>query len=179
MNLMKWNRGIKLKEKKEKQVEENIKKLEDEVIRKKEIPSEQINKMNKKVFENILIADIVMLFFYFISLGSLNIETNVFLTDLKVFSVGLVILSILLFEISYKKDSGNLCIHGIEVLVLAILTLFSTYIYATYLPKFHMIVAATSFIFAIYYVGKSIVLYQKMKKKYYTNLNDIQDIIKK
>lgn len=163
----------------EKQFEENIEKIEKEIIHKKEMPAKEMDKIHKKIVENILIADIVMVFFYFICLGSLNIESNVFSRDLKVFSIGLVIFSVILFEVSYKKESGNLCIHGIECLVLAIITMISNFIYLTYLPKFHIIIAAISFLFSIYYVGKSIIIYQKMKKKYYMNLNDINDIIKK
>lgn len=163
----------------EKELEQKIQGIEEEMIHKKQIPEVEMHKIHKKIFENILIADIVMIFFYFISLGSLNIESNVFVTDLKVFSVGLVLFSILLFERSYKKDSGNLCIHGIEVLALAIFMLFTPFIYATYFHKFHLIISAVSFLFAIYYVGKTIYLYLKMKKNYYAKKNDINEIIKK
>lgn len=86
-----------------KQEDVNIEQIEQEIINKKKLPKEQENKMNKKAFEDILIADIVMVFLYFISLGSLNIETPIFITDLKVFSIGLIAFTIILFEISYKK----------------------------------------------------------------------------
>lgn len=163
----------------EEELEKKIQGIEEEIIHKKQIPEVEMNKINKKVFENIVIADLVMIFFYFISLGSLNIESNVFVMDLKVFSMGLVIFSILLFERSYKKDSGNLCVHGIEALVLAIFMLFTPFIYATYFHKFHLIVSAVSFLSAIYYVGKTIYLYLKMKRNYYAKKNDINEIIKK
>ena len=42
-----------------------------------------------------------------------------------------------------------------------------------------MIVSSISLIFAIYYVGKAIIIYIKMKKKYINGLNDINEIIKK
>jgi len=128
------------KEEKEKQelerVNQNIEKLEKEVISKKYLPKAEEEKINKKLFENILIADILMVFFYLLSLGSLNIETPVFLKDLKVFSMGLIVLTIILFEVSYKKENSNLCIHGIECLVLSIVTLFSSYIYMVQMKEF-------------------------------------------
>lgn len=157
----------------------NIENLEKEIVGKKKLPKEEENKINKKVFENILIANIVMIFLYFISLGSLNIETPVFITDLKVFSTTLIIFTILLFEYSYRKEDSNICIHGIECFILAIFTLLSTYLYTIYFSDFYLIVSTVSFLFAIYYVGKSILIYIKMRKKYFESINDISEIIKK
>lgn len=163
----------------EKELKENLRGIENEIVRKKEIPKEEALKINKKVFENILIADVVMLFLYFISLGSLNIESAVFITDLKVFSMALIVFTIILFEYSYKKENGNICIHGIECLVLSIFMLFSIYLYTMYFRKFDLIIASASFIFAIYYVAKSIIIYRKMRKQYFESINDINEIIKK
>lgn len=161
------------------EINKNIENLEKEIVNKKKLPKEEENKINKKVFENILIANIIMIFLYLISLGSLNIETPVFMTDLKVFSVTLIVFTILLFEHSYRKENANICIHGIECLILAIFTLLSTYLYTIYLSDFYLIVSIASFLFAIYYVGKSILIYMKMRKKYFESINDISEIIKK
>lgn len=160
-------------------VNEHLEKIEKELRTKKKLPKEVEDKINNKVFENILIANIVMIFLYFISLGSLNIETSIFLTDLKVFSIALIVLTIILFEYSYRKQNGSICIHGIECLVVAIFILISIYLYTIYFKNFHMIIASVSFLFAIYYVGKSIIIYKKMKKQYIASLNDINEIIKK
>lgn len=157
---------------------EHIEKVE-ELETKKELPESEEEKINKKVFENLVIADVVMLFLYFIALGALNIETNAYLTDLRVFSVALITFTIILFEYSYRKENGNICIHGIECLALAIVTLLSIYLYTLYFKRFHMIIASVSLVFAVYYVGKSIIIYRKMKKQYINSLNDINEIIKK
>lgn len=179
---------MKKKEKKDKDIQEeiqnekvneSIKQLEKERMGKKKLPKEEENKINRKIFENIFIADVVMIFLYFISLGSLNIETPIFVTDLRVFSMGLIIFTIILFEIAYKKDSGNLAIHGIECLVLSIFMLFSNYIYVMHIKDFHMYVSIFTYVASIYYVAKSIILYKKMKKKYVTSLSDINEITKK
>lgn len=161
------------------QEEEKIEQLEKQIVNKKKLPQEEENKINKKIFENMIIADVLMAFFYLISLGSLNIETQIFITDLKVFSIGLIILTVILFEISYKKENGNLCIHGIECLVIAIFVLFSTYLYTVYIKEFYMYVSIFAYISGIYYAIKSIIIYRKMKKKYIESLSDIDEIIKK
>ncbi len=163
----------------EKEINENIKNFEKEIQTKKELPKAVEEKINKKVFENLIIAIVVMLFLYFIGLGALNIETNIFLTDLRVFSVALSVFTIMLFEYSYRKENGNICIHGIECLLLSIFVLLSISLYTIYLKKFHMIVASVSLMFAVYYVGKSIIIYRKMQKQYIAGLNDIGEIIKK
>lgn len=162
-----------------KQVKEGMEELEKEIANKKYLPKEEENKINKKLFENIMIADVIMAFLYFISLGSLNIETPIFIADLKVFSIGLIVFTIILFEISYKKENGNLAIHGIECLALSIFVLCSIYLYLMYMKDFHMYVAIAAYAFAIYYLGKSIIVYRKMKKKYLASLSDIDEIIKK
>ena len=176
-------KGMRLcmKDKKEEieQLEQNVKRFENDRMDKKVLPKEEEGKIHKKVFESILLADIVMAFLYCISLGSFNIETPIFLIDLKVFSLSLIVITILLFETSYRKENGKLAIHGIECLVLSIFMLFTSCIYTIHMKEFHMYVAIASYIFAIYYVGKSIIVYHKMKKQYIASLSDIEEIIKK
>ena len=162
-----------------KQKKENIEKLAEVIENKKRIPKDELKKLNNKVFENILIAIMVMLYLYFIILGSINIATDAFLTDLKVFSILTLLLAIILFEKSFEKSNRNLCIHGIEILVLAIVTLSSIYTYSLFVDKFKLIIAISSFAFGIYYILKSIIIYIKLKKHYYKKENDIKEIIKK
>lgn len=151
--------------------------LEANAKEQKKLSQEKEELLNKKVFTNIIIAIVVMLYLFLINMGSLNIETVTFVKDLKVFSIMLIILTIALFEYSYKKDSGTICINGIETLVLAIITLFSPYIYMLLSRKFNLIVATASFLFGAYYVAKAIIIYKKGKKKYLKEANDISEII--
>lgn len=153
--------------------------LEKDMMNKKHIPKQEEDKIHKKMFENILIADILMAFLYLVSLGSLNIETPVFLKDLKVFSLGFIIVTIILFEISYKKENGKLAINGLESFVFSICILFSTYIYTMYMKDFDLYISLVAYAFAIYYVAKSIIISKKMKKQYIQSLSDIEEIIKK
>lgn len=157
----------------------NIKEIEKEIENKKKLPKNEEEKINKKVFENILIADAILAFLFLISLGSLNIESSIFITDLKVFSVILIIFTILLFEYSYRKENGNICIHGIEAFFLSVFMLVSIYLYSIYFKEFQFIIAMVALTFAVYYVAKSIIIYLKMKKQYFVSNNDITEIIKK
>ena len=162
-----------------KQKKVNIEKIAEVIENKKKMPKYESEKINNKVLENILFAIAIMLYLYFIILGSINISTEAFLTDLKVFSILILLIAIILFENSFKNSNMNLCIHGIEILILAIVTLSSIYIYSIFVERFKFIIASVSFIFAIYYILKSIFKYIKLRKNYHKNENDIKDIINK
>lgn len=157
---------------------DNIEKMKKNIEESKKLPKEQLDKMNKRVFNNILIAIFVMLYFYFINLGSVNIVPQKLELDLKVFSVITILITIIIFEIAYKKDSGIIAIYGIESLLISLSTLFLAYLFTIYTKTFHLIVFEISLAFAIYYVLKSIIIYLKMKKAYNKGLSDIGDIIK-
>lgn len=176
----KKNKKIKNISKSElRQKRDNIEKLADVIENKKKIPKKESEKMNNKIFENILYAILIMIYMYFIILGSININTDAFLTDLKVFSILTLLCAIVLFEKSYKNSNSNLCIHGIEILLLAIATLSAIYTYSIFVDTFKLLIALESFAFGIYYILKSIIIYIKLRKKYYKKENDIKDIIKK
>ena len=117
-----------------------------------------------------------MVYFIFLILGFINIEIPVLITDFKVFSLTILALAIIFFEIAYKKDSGKYCITGIEMLVLSLVTVALMYITIMYPAKYIYITSAVSFVFAIYYVGKAIVLYCKTKKNY--SIDSMNKIIK-
>lgn len=158
---------------------DNFQEIQQQIEKNKKIPKEYAEKINLNIFTNIIIAIFIVLYWYFINLGSLNIETNIYIIDLKVFSVIFGITSVILFEISYKKDSGKMCIYGIEMLIVGLITLFLINGYYLFYANYNFIIAIISFIFAVYYLIKSFIIYKKMKKQYFKEKNDIKDIVKK
>ena len=52
-----------------------------------------------------VIGILVVLYFIFLNLGFKNIEKNIFATDLKVFSITILVISIFIFERAYKNKS--------------------------------------------------------------------------
>ena len=159
---------------------ENVKLIKFEEIKnifkkKKKIPKEELKKINKPVFHNILVAIVVMIYFIFLILGFLNIEGNVYQTDLKVFSICILFLAIFLLEKAYKEDSGRIAIFGIEMIVIAIITLGLIYVKLMLSSHYINIVLIILYIVLIYYVIKSIVIYNKGKKKYF--IKDVKEMI--
>lgn len=157
----------------------NIQDITKNIDDKKKLSNKQENQINNTIFKNIIIAISISIFFLLLILGVQNIETNIYVTDLKVFTTGLAISTIILFEMSYRKNSGKLCINGIECFFLTLVVMISIYNCRLYYDQYIKMLALAEFLFSIYYVGKSIVLYLKMKKIYANTHNDISEIIKK
>ena len=116
-----------------------------------------------------------MIYFFFLNLGYLNIESQSFYTDLKVFSISILIITITLFEYSYNHEKIDICIYGIESLVIGIVTLFSIHAFQIY-KNFTIIISFISFITAIYYCIKSLIIYQRGKKQYIIDKMSNNDI---
>ena len=148
------------------------KKLDNEV-------KEKEDKVNKEIIYNVLIA--IGIFIY---LGILNVALDKMLIerlemDFKILSCILIFLSVFLFERAYKKDNTKIMYHGIEMGVLAFVTLTITYYTKMfeYNPKIYIQLMA--YLCSIYYIIKSIVIYTKYRKKCVSDLSDISEITKK
>ena len=159
--------------------QEELEIIEEEIKEQTKIPKEKMNKIYLKVFNNIMFAIIILIYFILINMGYNSIMPNVFVTDLKVFSITCIAITICVFEYAYKKDSGKYAINGIEVLMLSICTLLSIQIYAIYNKKFISAVTSFALLFAVYYVGKSIVIYVKEKRKLKKEIKNIYKTAKK
>lgn len=156
--------------------EKKLEKIEEEIKKQTTIPEEKKKKINKIIFKNIIIAIVIVLYFIFINLGFYNLESVKFLKDLQVFTITTIGITIIIFEIAYKKDSSELAIHGIESLAVSICTLMTIYIGGYHHSKFSYIINIIAMLFAIYYVAKSIVIYIKLRKKALKRVSDIDKI---
>lgn len=157
----------------------NIENLEKVLEEKKKIPKAVKEKMNTKVFENTVIAAIIIIYLAALNIGMNNIQTDMYLMDLKVFSAMLLITTILLFEYAYKKDNGGLWLHGIEVMVIAILTMYLIYLYSIYYLSYGTLLVSVGTIYIVYYIVKILITKNRIKKHYKESLKDITEIVKK
>ena len=138
-----------------------------------------MKRIYKKVFENILYAIIILIYFILINIGCKLLEQNIFIIGLKICSIASIIITIGVFEYAYKKESGKHTIHGIELLILSICTLMSRRIYKIHNRKFISAMVSIALLFAIYYVSRAIIIYVKEKAKAKKTTNDIFKISKK
>ena len=168
------------KSKKEQKIrEENIKKLDEQIRESKKIPKEYKKKMRKQTILNVVTVLCMVIYLVSINILSLYLETETYLKTIKILSVILAGISIVYFELSYRKDNEKLFLYGTEVLIISMVTLFSTYAYFIYFDTYNKILGIVAGILVIYYLMKILIIKSRMKKQYYKEQNDIKEIIKK
>lgn len=148
-----------------------------EIKSNKKITQEEKNKIYGRIFEELCFTVGVMLYLFFLILGFVHIEKNVFITDLKVFGISVLVIAIGFFEYAFRKDSGRYALHGIEILVLALSTIGFIYTVIMLEPKTVAMMGVCSYVFGIYYLFKCMVQYKKMKKRY--EIDALKKIIQK
>ena len=84
-----------------------------------------------------------------------------------------------MFEKAYKEDNGKMAVDGIEILILSTSILTIDYIINRFNFMFKSYSLSISYVFAIYFVLKSIIIYTKGRKELERSLSDIQEIVKK
>ena len=134
-------------------------------------------KIANKIWKDLIFAVILMLFFIGINVCYRKIDSVMMEVVLKSTAITTMVISIIIFEIAYKKDNGMIAITAIEVLVIAIYTLSITHIVEMFSFEFGMYILTSSYIFSIYFVLKSIIIYTNEKRKYLKSLSDIKDIV--
>ena len=153
---------------------EIIKQMEE----KRKLPKEIKNKIISEFGECALSAIIVYVYFIFLNLGVKNIHQNIYITDLKVFSVSLAVIAVVFFENAYNKKSSKNLYRGIEILVLAIITLLLEYVVLYLTPKYRIIIPIFAILYNIYFVFKALLTMHKIKNDYKKSQSDIKEIVK-
>ena len=133
----------------------------------------------KEIYLNILKAIIVVLYFFVLNLAYENINSEYLEIGIKIFTMIFLFIAIYIFEKAYKKDDEKLALQGIEILVLATYTLTTEHITTKFNFNFKSYSLVASYIFAIYFVLKSIIVYTKGRKELAEDLSDIREIVKK
>ena len=167
------------KKRQQKEMYENIQKFHEEYEKSRIIPKDYEKEIKKRILKNTIIAFIVIGYLAALNILSTDIETSTYIIGIKVICIVLACISVVYFELSYRKDNEYLFLHGTEFLVLATITLFSVYAYSIFYITYNSILLYILIAVAIYYVLKTIFTLHHMKKKYYASQNDIKDIVKK
>ncbi len=151
--------------------------VELELKNKKTLPQNIKNTIYDKIFRNVMIAIVVVIYFAFLNLGYRNIEPSVFATDLKVFSFAVLGLSILLLERGYKKDKEGIFLNGLETFAISFITLLMTHTYFFASERTRDLVSLSFLYIAIYYMIKSLIIYGKEVHRFRKQISDVRDIV--
>ena len=159
--------------------QENIQKFDEQYKKSRIIPKDYKKKIWNRIFKNSIIAIIVIAYLIALNILSLHIETPTYILGIKITCIIFAIISVIYFELSYRKDNGYLFMHGTEFLVIATITLFSVYAYSIFYITYNSILLYILIAVVIYYNIKTILTLRNMKQEYYKSLNDIKEIVKK
>ena len=127
----------------------------------------------------LLMAVGVMVYFIVLNLAYSAMKHERLVGDIKVFAGAFLVVGLIMLEKAYKQDKGTIAIDGLEFIVLSLHSLSIMHIITLFKYDFRYYLLTSSYIFSIYYVFKSIVLYTKGRKDYLSSLSDISEIVKK
>ncbi len=152
--------------------------MQKEIEDKRKLPEELKKEIKKSIFHNLLIATIIILYLCAINILFYKIEKNFFEQQMKFFALGLISITVIMFEISYRKQSKRTCIIGIELLIFSILSLYIPYIYLYANVNLKMITTILPLSIAVYYMIKAFVIFKSREIGYKNNLSDVKEILK-
>ena len=155
-----------------------IKNIEDEIKNKTKLPKEFKNKIKKEVVTNITLGILFIIYIVLMILGSAGKVKDIRTLDLNIISFILLLTSVILFEIAYRKDSGKLATFGLEFLVISIFILCLPYILFEINNLNKNYYLAVIIFIASYYIIKSIYISIKIRNQYMNNISDIKEIVK-
>ena len=161
------------------EIDKNIVELGNKIKEERKLPQDRKKDLYRNVLRNVITAVLLIVYFVCVNLINLYMNSTTFIYQINAFSIILLIAAIVIFEKAYNKDDGKMAIVGIEILLLALATLFLRYVTTKYSLDYVVCLAALSIIFSVYYIIKSIVMYVKEKKEYVKSLSDIKEIVKK
>jgi len=147
--------------------------------KKKKIDNKLPNEIIDKIFYNILIAIILMIYFFILNIAYNRMALERLEKDIQIFAGFFMIVGLFFLEKSYKKDDGLKAIRAIEFLIISFHSLAIMHVIKKYKFDFQIYLATCSYIFAIYYTFKSIIIYTKGRKQLLNSLSDVKDIVKK
>lgn len=148
--------------------------IEKEFESKQKMPKEMKIATIKSIKQNLIMVLIILVILSLMCfMDENNIKEN-FGIPLKVLSTILVVISIVFFEIAYRKEKMSTCFWAIELLTLGMIIMFVPYLsnYAQY------IILGIAIGFGVYYIAKFGAIVIKKHKDFSDEKSDVKDIVK-
>ena len=132
----------------------------------------------KDILANIIYLLLVVIYFVCFNTQAIQLETKVLENYINISSLTFLFISIIFFELGYRKNKRKVFINGIEYFTLAIFTLL-----IKHLPKVsgytvNNYTEVVTYVFIAYYIIKSAIMYTKKKHDELKSLSDIKEIVK-
>ena len=151
--------------------------LPDIIRNRKKLPSELKSIIISSIFFNCILFIIMMAITFIINFSFNKLDIPDFKKYINIIQVACCIISIIILEVSFRKDSGKIALYGIEFLVFSVYTLYIPYMYISKANiEFFKIF---TIVFLVYYIIKSIVILVYLKHDYLRkNISDVKEIVK-
>lgn len=156
---------------------DNAELMQKEIENKRKLPEEIKKAIKKNILFNLSVATIIVLYIFTINMLYLKSEKSIFENQMKFFALGLVLITVIIFEIAYRKESKKTCLIGIELLLCSIFSLYVPYIYLYANVNLKMIITILPIGIAMYYIFKAYIIYKSRKIKHQSNLSDVREIL--
>lgn len=145
--------------------EKQLSAIKDVIKKNKKEKKSKAKKQDKykKILKNILIAMVEILYFLILIVGKAAVPTIEYVIALQIFTIAEMIISIIIFELSYKKDKDELFLHGVEMMIIASATLVYLHFFSMQSNILNIIGAIIIGLIAIYYLIKSFIIALKKK----------------
>lgn len=157
---------------------EKAKLMQLEIEEKRKLPKKIKDNISTNIFQDLIVAIIIMAYFCIINFSYYNVESHIFEENMKYFALAIIILTVIAFEISYRKNSMKLLVIGLELFACAILSLYIPYIFLHSTSALRISIMILPAFLIIYYAIKSFVIFKSKQLQYRNNLSDIKEIVK-
>ena len=87
---------------------EKAKLMQLEIEEKRKLPKKIRDNISINIIQDLIVAIIIMIYFCIINFSYYNLENYVFEENMKYLALGIIILTVIVFEFSYRKNSIKL-----------------------------------------------------------------------
>lgn len=148
--------------------------IETEFEAKQKMPKKMRNEAIREILNNLLMIVIILVLLSIICFMDESLIKGTYANTLKAISTFLVVMSIVFFEIAYRKEKYNTFLWAVEFAVLGMIIIFIPYL-SKYVQRF---IIGISVGFGIYYLTKFLLIILKKQKEFSDTKSDIKQIIK-
>lgn len=150
-----------------------------EIERRKKLPRAIRKSIHNVIFQNLIAAVIITCYFLVMNISFFVMPSDKFESFLKYIALIMIAITIVTFEIAYRKQSKKFMSFGIEFLCSGILSLYVPFIYLHTTVTLRFIVMIVPAFLVIYYVVKSFFIFKRREIIYQNeNISDVKEILK-
>lgn len=149
-----------------------------EIEKKRKLPKHVKETISTDIFQNLVAAIIIIAYLAVINIIYYTFQTQVFEENMKYLALGLILITVITFEISYRKNSLKFCFIGIELLACGVLSLYIPYIYLHTTQTLRNSIMILPVVLLVYYGIKSFLIFKQKQFQYQNNLSDVKELVK-